>query len=104
MKKIIKNIFDNLIHESCDEAIITSNQIGVKLRQLDGMYFNYVLIQNNQIKYIGYSGSLYYRLRQHKQYGIDSAVLLQFESEIQARQNEKHLIQKFKPKLNSQYC
>jgi len=83
---------------------IYRDEITSRLRLLKGRYFNYGLMCGGEVEYIGYSGSLYSRLSQHKySRGFDSVVILEFDTEAEARMNERFMIKKLKPNSNYQY-
>lgn len=83
---------------------ISRDEITSKLRQVKGRFFNYGLVCNDEVTYIGYSANLYSRLFQHKySRQFDSVFILEFGSEREARINERFMIKESKPKSNIQY-
>lgn len=103
MRKVeLENISnnDNVIMS----AIINKNEITSKLNQVNGCPFNYILLLENNIVYIGYTSKLCMRLQQHKytKY-FDKIILIEMTNKISARSMEKNLIKKYKPKYNYQY-
>ena len=103
MRKVeLENISnnDNVIMS----AIINKNEITSKLNQVNGFPFNYILLLENNIVYIGYTSKLCMRLQQHKytKY-FDKIILIEMTNKISARSMEKNLIKKYKPKYNYQY-
>ena len=101
-KQILKIINNN--SNVLNTAIISKNQIGNILKNVNGFAFNYILESNNKIIYIGYSSSLYYRLMQHKgTKNFDKVYLIMFNTKKTAKQIEKKLIKSFNPINNYQY-
>ena len=85
-------------------AIISRKDITARMKSLTGRFFNYILEQNGEIIYIGYSASVFIRLNDHKQLkSFDKITLLEFEDKVTAKEYEKSLIKFFKPVSNSQY-
>ena len=83
---------------------ISRDEITYELRQVNGRFFNYGLVCNEEVGYIGYSANLYNRLTQHKySRQFDSVIILEFDSEREARINERFMIKESKPKSNIQY-
>ena len=83
---------------------IGRDEITSRLRPWKGRYFNYGLMCGDEAEYIGYSGNLYSRLSQHKySRSFDSVIILEFDSETEARMNERFMIKEFKPNSNYQY-
>lgn len=103
-KKSINKIQKAMKYEPLLTAVISKNQIITKLNLCIGRYFNYVLVDNDNIKYIGYTASLYRRLLQHKPKEFDSVLIMEFETEESARANERSMIKAMKPKSNYQFC
>ena len=85
-------------------VVIDRSEITSKLKVCDGRFFNYVLVENDTIKYIGYTAGLHGRLTQHKTRPFDKVLIVEFSEERVARENEKGMIIKIKPKSNYQYC
>jgi predicted GIY-YIG superfamily endonuclease len=85
-------------------AIINKNEITSKLNKVNGYPFNYILVLENNIVYIGYSSKLCMRLQQHKytKY-FDKIIIIEMTDKNSARLMEKNLIKKYKPKYNYQY-
>lgn len=80
---------------------INCNDINTKLLGVGQRIFNYILISNNNIIYIGCSSNLYKRLYQHKRNkSFDKILLIEFENKKDAFNNEKCLIKKYSPILN----
>lgn len=80
---------------------INYNDINTKLLGVGQRIFNYILISNNNIIYIGCSSNLYKRLYQHKRNkSFDKILLIEFENKKDAFNNENCLIKKYLPILN----
>lgn len=83
---------------------LSRSDICSKLQKLKDRSFNYFLIIEDEIQYIGYTSSIYLRFRQHKlYYEFDKILLIEFNSPQSARNQERDFIKIFKPKHNTQY-
>ena len=85
-------------------TVISKKQITTKLKKCGGRYFNYALVDNDEIKYIGYTGSLYHRMLQHKPKQFNKVLIIEFETKEIARANERFMIKALLPESNYQFC
>ena len=97
------NYFENddtvLSYGYVEKTEITSTALKLKCR-----FFNYFLLVEDELIYIGFSKSIYHRMMQHKRdYNFDKILLVEFTSERSARNTEKRMIKLFKPPYNKQY-
>lgn len=103
-KNSIKEITKVMQYEPLLFAVISKEQITTKLKKCKDRYFNYALVDNDEIKYIGYTGNLYYRMRQHKPRRFNKVLIMEFDNEEIARANEKIMIKALRPESNYQFC
>lgn len=103
-KRSIKKTLDAISFDPLLCVTIGRGEVTSKLKVCNGRFFNYVLVENDTIKYIGYTAGLYSRLMQHKTRSFDKVLIVEFAEEGVARKNEKGMIVKIKPKSNYQYC
>ncbi len=85
-------------------TVISKKQITTKLKKCVGRYFNYALVDNDKIKYIGYTGNLYHRLLQHKPKEFNMVLIMEFDTKEIARANERFMIKALQPESNYQFC
>ena len=100
----IKDITKVMQYEPLLCAVISKKQITTKLKKCGGRYFNYALVDNDEIKYIGYTGSLYHRMLQHKPKQFDKVLIMEFDTKEIAKANEVVMIKALLPKFNYQFC
>jgi predicted GIY-YIG superfamily endonuclease len=100
----IKDITKVMQYEPLLFAVISKKEITTKLKKCVGRYFNYALVDNDEIKYIGYTGSLYYRMVQHKPKQFDKVLIMEFDTKEIARANERFMIKSLLPESNYQFC
>ena len=101
-RKAIDEITKVMHYEPLLCTVVSKNQINTKLKQCVGRYFNYALVDNDKIKYIGYTGNLYHRMLQHKPKQFNKVLIMEFESKKVARANEKCMIKALLPESNYQ--
>jgi len=103
MEKVkLKNISSNPNVLGC--VIMNRNEITNKLNKVNGCLFNYILILEKEIVYIGYSSRLFMRLQQHKYHKyFDKIILIELSDKKSAKLMERTLIKQYKPKYNYQY-
>lgn len=100
----IKEIAKVMQYEPLLCTVISKKQITTKLKKCGGRYFNYALVDNDEIKYIGYTGSLYHRMLQHKPKQFNKVLIMEFDTKEIARANERVMIKALLPESNCQFC
>ena len=96
----IQSIIKAIQYEPLLTATISKKDITNKLILCLGRYFNYALVKNDNIIYIGYTSNLYHRLVQHKTKNFNDILIMEFEDETTARKNEILMIKSLHPQLN----
>ena len=86
-EKSIKEIKKVMQYEPLLCTVISKKQITTKLKKCGERYFNYALVYDDEIKYIGYTGSLYHRMLQHKPKQFSKVLIMEFDTKEIARAN-----------------
>ena len=90
------------ILEPIDSITICWSEITKILNKVKGRYFVYLLINKDDVIYVGRSFNLYSRLCSHKyQKKFDSVYLEEYKTYAQCCQAEKYLIKHYYPIENS---
>lgn len=80
------------------EVIIDWSEITQKLNKVNGRYFVYLLINDNEVIYVGRSFNLFCRLSWHKyRKHFDKIYLAEYQAYNECCQAEKILTQHYKP-------
>jgi excinuclease UvrABC nuclease subunit len=81
---------------------LNKEDITIKLQELKGIYFVYMLYDGGNLFYIGCSKNIYKRMKDHlyRRKQFDCFELIQYPDELRAKIAEKKLILKYKPELN----
>jgi hypothetical protein len=96
----VEDIIKAIHYEPLLTAMIGKDDIRPDLKMCAGRHYNYALVDNNIIKYVGCTSSLYERLTHHKPKFFDRVYIMQFSDRDTAEANEQAMIKALNPKYN----